>query len=84
MIDLTRRRRDQLGGVSHSGLLRANLACRRTSGASYAQLAPHVLATAPLGDRSAASRQVVLATIRYLQAKGDSSSCLASCHKLLD
>jgi hypothetical protein len=39
--------------------------------AGYAALAPHVLATAPVGDHSAAGRQVVLDTIRYLLARGD-------------
>jgi hypothetical protein len=38
---------------------------------TYAQLGPHVLATAPLGDRSSAGRRLVLDTIRYLQAHGD-------------
>jgi hypothetical protein len=39
--------------------------------ASYAALAPHVLATAPLIDSSALGRQVALNTIRYLQTRGD-------------
>ncbi|WP_448620824.1 FxSxx-COOH system tetratricopeptide repeat protein [Geodermatophilus sp. URMC 65] len=51
---------------------------------AYAQLAPHVLATAPLGDHSPASRQLVLHTTRYLQAKGDSPGSRALCEQLLD
>ncbi|ADB73621.1 FxSxx-COOH system tetratricopeptide repeat protein [Geodermatophilus obscurus] len=54
------------------------------SWAAYARLAPHVLATAPLGDSSSASRQLVLDTIRYLQAHGDSSGSRAVCTPLLD
>ncbi|MGY1762695.1 FxSxx-COOH system tetratricopeptide repeat protein [Geodermatophilus sp. SYSU D00779] len=50
---------------------------------SYAQLAPHVLATAPLGDSSSDGRHLVLATIRYLQARGDSSGSRAVSAQLL-
>ncbi|SFT78980.1 DNA-binding transcriptional activator of the SARP family [Geodermatophilus amargosae] len=50
----------------------------------YAELAPHVLATAPLGDSSPTGRQSVLDTIRYLQAHGDSSGSRALCAQLLD
>jgi hypothetical protein len=39
----------------------------------YAQLAPHVLTTAPLGDQHPASRRLVLDTTRYLAANGDRS-----------
>ncbi len=46
--------------------------------ASYAQLAPHVLATTPLGDHSAAGRRLVLNTIRHLQAHGNSSGSHAA------
>src|SRR4051794_32884091 len=53
-------------------------------GASYARLAPHVLATAPLGDHYAASRHLVLSTIRYLQARGDSTASRTVCEQLLD
>src|SRR4051794_21285184 len=53
-------------------------------GSSYARLAPHVLATAPLGDHSAASRHLVLSTIRYLQARGDSTASRTVCEQLLD
>ena len=54
------------------------------SWAAYAQLAPHVLATAPLGDHDSASRQLVLGTIRYLQSKGDSHAGRAVSEQLLD
>ncbi|MGR7026227.1 FxSxx-COOH system tetratricopeptide repeat protein [Geodermatophilus sp. URMC 62] len=54
------------------------------SWAGYAQLAPHVLATAPLGDHWPAGRRLVLDTIRYLQAHGDSSGSRAVCAPLLD
>ncbi|HEV3497466.1 MAG TPA: FxSxx-COOH system tetratricopeptide repeat protein, partial [Actinomycetes bacterium] len=39
--------------------------------AGYAALAPHVLATAPMGDSSPAGRRLVLNTVRYLLARGD-------------
>src|SRR3954468_644580 len=48
------------------------------SWAGYARLAPHVLATAPLGDHSPAGRRLVLDTIRHLQAHGDSSGSHAA------
>jgi TIR domain-containing protein/tetratricopeptide repeat protein len=54
------------------------------SWAGYAQLAPHVLATAPLGDSSAAGRHLVLNTVRYLHAHGDSSGSRAVGEPLLD
>jgi hypothetical protein len=54
------------------------------SWAGYAQLAPHVLATAPLGDDAPTSRRLTLNTIRYLQAKGDSSGSRAVSAQLLD
>jgi hypothetical protein len=41
---------------------------------AYAQLAPHVLATAPLADPSPAGRRLILSTIRYLQVRGDSQA----------
>jgi hypothetical protein len=50
----------------------------------YATLAPHVLATAPLGDLSSAGRHVVLDTARYLHAHGDSRGSRAVCEALLD
>ena len=53
------------------------------SWAHYSQLAPHVLATAPLGDHSPMGRQLVLDTARYLQAKGDSSASRTVCEQLL-
>jgi hypothetical protein len=51
---------------------------------TYAQLAPHVLATAPLGDRSSAGRRLVLDTIRYLQAHGDIHASRTVGEPLLD
>src|SRR4051812_26613821 len=51
---------------------------------SYTQLTPHVLATSPLADLSSVGRRLVLDTIRYLQAKGDSSGSRAVCAPLLD
>jgi hypothetical protein len=50
---------------------------------SYARLAPHVLATAPLGDHSPGSRQLALDTARYLQARGDSHAGRAVAEELL-
>ncbi|MGR6963933.1 FxSxx-COOH system tetratricopeptide repeat protein [Geodermatophilus sp. URMC 61] len=55
-----------------------------TGWAAYAQLAPHILATAPLGDSSPAGRQLVLNTTRYLQTKGDSHASRALSEQLLD
>jgi hypothetical protein len=54
------------------------------SWAGYARLAPHILATAPLGDHNPASRRLVLDTTRYLQAHGDSHAGRAVCAPLLD
>ncbi len=51
---------------------------------AYAALAPHVLATAPLGDHSPAGRQLVLGTARYLQNRGDISATWAVGEPLLD
>jgi hypothetical protein len=51
---------------------------------AYAALAPHVLATAPLADSSAASRHLVLDTAHYLQAKGDSHASRVVSGQLLD
>jgi DNA-binding SARP family transcriptional activator len=45
---------------------------------AYAAFAPHVLATAPLGDHSPAGRRLVLDTIRHLQVHGDSSGSHAA------
>jgi hypothetical protein len=50
----------------------------------YGELAPHVLATAPLADSSPAGRQLVLDTTRYLYARGDSSGSRAVGEQLLD
>jgi DNA-binding SARP family transcriptional activator len=52
--------------------------------AAYAKLAPHVLATAPLGGHSPAGRHLVLDTARYLHAKGDSHASRAVCEPLFD
>jgi hypothetical protein len=52
--------------------------------ASYARLAPHVLAAAPLGDHSSAGWRLVLDTIRYLQAHGDTHGSGAVGEQLLD
>ncbi|MGR6967355.1 FxSxx-COOH system tetratricopeptide repeat protein [Geodermatophilus sp. URMC 61] len=54
------------------------------SWAAYAQRAPHVLATAPLGDSSPAHRQLVLNTARYLQSHGDHAATRAVSAPLLD
>ncbi len=51
---------------------------------SYTRLAPHVLATAPLGDHSPAGRQLVRDTIRYLQAHGDDRASRTVSAQLLD
>ncbi|SDM69756.1 Tetratricopeptide repeat-containing protein [Geodermatophilus siccatus] len=50
---------------------------------AYAALAPHVLA-GPLGDHSHAVRKLVLDTIGYLQAHGDSRGSRAVSERLLD
>jgi hypothetical protein len=54
------------------------------SWAGYGRLAPHVLATAPLGDDSPAGRRLVLDTTRYLQARGISPAGRSICEHLLD
>jgi hypothetical protein len=51
--------------------------------AGYARLAPHVLATCPLGDYSPAGRQLILDTTRYQQAHGDSHAGRAVAEHLL-
>ncbi|MGY1735791.1 FxSxx-COOH system tetratricopeptide repeat protein [Geodermatophilus sp. SYSU D00684] len=51
---------------------------------AFARLAPHVLATAPLGDRSPAGRRLVLDTARYLQARGDTAASRSVGEALLD
>jgi DNA-binding SARP family transcriptional activator len=51
---------------------------------TYARLAPHVLATAPLSDQSPASRRLVLDISRYLQAHGDRHANRAVGEQLLD
>jgi hypothetical protein len=52
--------------------------------AGYAALAPHVLAAGPLADQHPAGRQLMLDTIRYLEAKGDGSGSRAVGAPLLD
>ncbi|WP_222272971.1 FxSxx-COOH system tetratricopeptide repeat protein [Modestobacter marinus] len=52
--------------------------------AAYAQLAPHVLATAPLGDHSPTGRRLLLDTIRYLQVHGDVHASRAVSEQLVD
>jgi hypothetical protein len=52
--------------------------------AAYARLAPHVLATASLGDQSPTGRHLILDTTRYLQARGNSSASRAVAETLLD
>jgi class 3 adenylate cyclase len=54
------------------------------SWSGYAQLSSHVLATAPLGDHSPAGRRLLLDTIRYLHAHGDSASSRAVGEPLVD
>jgi hypothetical protein len=51
---------------------------------TYAELAPHVLATAPLGDHLPAGRQLVLDTTRYLHVHGDIRASRAFREQLLD
>jgi DNA-binding SARP family transcriptional activator len=51
---------------------------------AYAELAPHVLATGPLGDDRADSRRLVLSTVDYLNVRGDSRTSRMVAHALLD
>jgi TIR domain-containing protein/NB-ARC domain-containing protein/tetratricopeptide repeat protein len=51
---------------------------------AYAQLVPHVLAAGPLADLSPAGRQLLLHTIGYLRAHGDSSGSRAIGEALLE
>jgi hypothetical protein len=51
---------------------------------AYARLASHVLATAPLADHAPGGRQLVLNTIRYLQAHGDSHASRSIGEQLLN
>jgi hypothetical protein len=51
---------------------------------SYSELAPHVLATAPLADDRPANRQLVLDTASYLQGRGDSHAVRVLAAELLD
>jgi hypothetical protein len=48
---------------------------------TYARLAPHVLATAPLGDHLSDGRYLVLDTIRYLQAEETAPAAEPSAHR---
>jgi hypothetical protein len=52
--------------------------------AAYAELSPHVLATAPLGDSSPASRHMVLEAVGFLQAHGDASNVCQRCPTVQD
>jgi DNA-binding SARP family transcriptional activator len=52
--------------------------------AAYAELAPHVLATIPLGDHHPGLRHLALDTARYLHAHGDSAGSRAVGAQLLD
>jgi DNA-binding SARP family transcriptional activator len=54
------------------------------SRAAYAQLAAHVLATAPLAAHHPAGRRLALDLSRHLQARGDSSGSRAVAEQLLD
>jgi hypothetical protein len=54
------------------------------SWAGYAELAPHVLTTSPLGDHLSANRQLVLDTSRYLESRGDSHGSRAVAEPVLD
>ncbi|WP_244522296.1 FxSxx-COOH system tetratricopeptide repeat protein [Geodermatophilus africanus] len=54
------------------------------SWSAYVELVPHVLATGPLSDDSPVSRRLVLDTVRYLQAHGDSHGSRAVCEPLVD
>ena len=51
---------------------------------AYARLAPHVLATSPLGDDHADSRQLMLGTIDYLNIRGDSRTSRLLAQEVLD
>jgi hypothetical protein len=51
---------------------------------AYAELAPHVLATAPWTESSPAGRQLVLNIAQYLQAHGDSQGSRTIGAQLLD
>jgi class 3 adenylate cyclase len=51
---------------------------------AYIELAPHVLATSPLGDDHADSRQLILAVTRYFHVKGDNREAQLIAEELLD
>jgi DNA-binding SARP family transcriptional activator len=51
---------------------------------TYVQLAPHALTTAPVAGQSAAGRQLLVDTARYLDARGDSSGSRAVSEQQLD
>jgi hypothetical protein len=51
---------------------------------AYARLSPHVLATADLAEEIPAARRLLLDTVRYLHAHGDSSSSRAVGEPLLE
>jgi hypothetical protein len=51
---------------------------------AYARLAPHVLATSPLGDDHPDTRRLMLATTRYLQLTADPRASQRITQELLD
>jgi transcriptional activator/tetratricopeptide repeat protein len=50
--------------------------------AAYGRLAPHILATSPLGDDRQDSRYLLLRTITYLSNAGDQQAARALAHEL--
>ncbi len=50
--------------------------------AAYGRLAPHILATSPLGDAHRNSRYLLLRTITYLSNAGDARAARALAHEL--
>ena len=51
--------------------------------AAFARIAPHVLASAALGDEDADGRQLMLATIGYLNVRGDTRAARTIAEELL-
>ena len=54
------------------------------SWSSYVELAPHVLATSPLGDDHADSRQLILAVSRYFHVRGENREARLIAEELLE
>jgi DNA-binding SARP family transcriptional activator len=50
----------------------------------FARLAPHVLATGPLGDEDPEGRQLILATVAYLNVRGDTLKARRIAEQLLE